>query len=474
MSRLAAVVGTDSEKVLEGMLKKLEHRGFKHQLIYDNHKYRLGELNVTEDKEVQTGDPHYGVIYDGSPMYNGRETTRAEILNLYKEQGPNFIENISGNFAMVISNGTEFFAARDPYGIKPLYFSANSEHFLLASEIKSLNQVTDDIEIFPPGHYCTGAKELKRYTKISLPRAAEAYTLEEAAKALYELLISAVNRVSGKKHLGSFLSGGLDSSVIAYAAIKTGPGNIPTMAVGLENSDDILKARKVAKYLGTDHYEQVYTPEEMLDVLPQVIYNLESFDVELVNSSIANYYAAKLAQELGLKTVLSGEGADELFAGYHYLKEYETGYVLNEEMVELLRGMHNGGLQRVDRMTQAHSLECVMPFLDPRVVEFALALPGSYKLSKSGVEKWVLRIAFESELPGDILWRTKAQFGIGTGNEEFISNLIEKKVSRDEYARAKKTNNIEFKSKEEYYYYKIFKEFFPARSVEETVNRWLV
>lgn len=475
MSGIAAVIGKDNENSLETMLKKIKHRGSGQNLIYNSGNYQLGELNVTDNKEKQTGDARYGIIFDGRPVYGGKELNRAGILELYKKQGPGFIKNIAGNFAIIISGETDFFVARDPYGTKPLYFSVNGEHTLLASEIKSLSALTDNIAIFPPGHYYTGARELKRYQEIPTPEATTQLPAREAATNLNKFLTSAINRVFQEhKDVGSFLSGGLDSSVVVTAACKASGKALPTFAVGLENSGDIISARKVAAYLRTDHYEYLYTPEEMLEVLPDVIYHLESFDVELVNSSIANYLVAKLAREMGVMIVLSGEGADELFAGYEHLKKCQSEHELNQELAELLRGLHNGGLQRVDRMTQAHSVECIMPFMDPQVVEFALGLPGHYKISQSNTEKWILRKAFSSELPDEVVWRTKAQFGIGTGNEDIMKKLVAQKISDAEYAKAKDMNSFQFKCKEEFYYYKIFKEFFPAKSVEATVNRWLV
>lgn len=474
MSGIAAVIGTTDENALKTMLQKLEHRGSGQRLIYENYNYQLGELNIADHKEKQTNDDHYGIIFDGRPIFDGKVLNRAEILELYKEQGPGFIKNIAGNFAIIISNDTEFFIARDTYGTKPLYISVNGNQTLLASEIKSLSPLTDNIKIFPPGHYYTEAKELKQYREVPTPKATNQLAVQEAGTTLNKLLTTAIDKIFQEyHHVGSFLSGGLDSSVVVAAARKVSRKNLPTFAVGLENSGDIINARKAAEYLGTDHYEYLYTAEEMMEVLPEVIYHLESFDVELVNSSIGNYLAAKLAHQKGINVALSGEGADELFAGYHFLKECQSEHELNQELGEMLKGLHNGGLQRVDRMTQAHSVECIMPFMDPNVVEFALGLPGHYKISESGIEKWILRKAFISELPHDLVWRTKEQFGIGTGNEDLMEKLVAQQISDTEYAKAKEINSFKFKGKEEYYYYKIFKEFFPAKSAEETVNRWL-
>ncbi len=475
MSGLAAVIGTDRENALETMLDKLKHRGPEDKLIYDNDQFRLGELNMTDGQERETGDDAYGIIFDGRPIYNGKAVNRAEILDLFKTQGPAFIKKTTGNFAIIISSKRDFFIARDLYGTKPLYFSMTDNNIFLASEIKSLRALTDSIETFPPGHYCTEIKEFKPYREVPAAKVTRDISALEAAITLHRLLTSAVdNAMQENNEAGSFLSGGLDSSVIVAAACKLSGKKLPTFAVGLESSGDVLNARKVAKHLGTDHYEYLYTPEELLNILPEVIYYLESFDVELVNSSMANYLAARLAHEKGIKITLSGEGADELLGGYHYLKKCASEQDLNKETTALLKGLHNGGLQRVDRMTQAHSVECIMPFMDSQVVEFALGLPCHYKISSSGIEKWILRKAFSSELPDEVVWRTKAQFGIGTGNEDIMKELVAQKVSWSEYEKAIEKHSFQFKNKEEYYYYKIFKEFYPSDAAEKTVNRWLV
>ncbi len=476
MSGLAAVLGKGANKDLEAMLSKLRHRGTGESIVYKNSKYKLGELNLSpKNGSMETGDS-YGVIFDGEPLYKTKVLAREDLLKLYLEHGPDFVQELEGSYAIIISNETDFFAARDLFGTSPLYYSVNGESTFFASEMKALDKHADNIKPFPPGHYYTNKDGLTKFRH--LPKfigKEENLDATIYADKLKKLLTEAVEKaLRGHKNIGAFLSGGLDSSIIVAAASQATDEKIATFAVGLENSDDINNARKAAEYFGTDHNEYIYSPQEMLDVLPQVIYHLESFDVELVNSSIANFFVSKIAKEKGIKVILSGEGADELFAGYHHLKECKNEEDLNDNLNELVEGLHNGALQRVDRMTKAHSLECIMPFMDPDVLEFALALPCRYKISADGTEKYLLRKAFSDLLPQEIVWRRKAQFGIGTGNEDIMEALIAEKVSDKEFAAAQEANDITLKSKEEYYYYKIFKGFYSAMSIEKTVNRWLM
>ncbi len=475
MGGIVAVVGKSADKDLEAMLLKLKHRGTMEKVIYSNSRYTLGELNLSHKYCSQELKNDYGVIFDGEPHYNKKILTREDLLTLYLDHGPDFVQKLEGSYAIIISHETDYLAARDLFGTKPLYYSVNGESTFFASEMKALDKHANNIKIFPPGHYYTKKKGLKKSKDIPKIIATDNIDISTSAIMLKNLLISAVEKaLNENKNVGAFLSGGLDSSVIVATAGEVLDKKIATFAVGTENSDDIINARKAAEFLGTDHSEYVYTPQEMMDVLPKVIYHLESFDVELVNSSIANYLVSKIAKENGIKVILSGEGADELFAGYHYLKECKNDEELNHSLTELMEGLHNGGLQRVDRMTKAHSLECIMPFLDTDIVDFALSLPCKYKISEDGTEKWILRKAFSDKLPDEIVWRKKAQFGIGTGNEDIMEGLIAAKVSEDEFAQAKEKGDLDFKSKEEYFYYKIFKDFFSAKSIEKTVNRWLV
>lgn len=242
--------------------------------------------------------------------------------------------------------------------------------------------------------------------------------------------------------VGSFLSGGLDSSIIAALAQKIrkakGLGPLKTFAVGTEGSPDLGAARAVADHIGSDHREAVFSAQDVADALPHVIYHLESADVDLVRSAIPTLFAARLARA-ELKAVLTGEGADELFAGYAYHHNYaEDPRALADELTRSLGTMHNINLQRVDRITMSESLEARTPFLDRNLIDFAQSIPAELKMRRSDsqapdatgptTEKWILRKSCEDLLPIDLVWRKKAQFDEGSGTVDALDNALVKLI----------------------------------------------
>jgi len=474
LSGIAALIDVEEDSMLEIMLEKIRHRGLEGEEIYRNGRVQLGEVNF-ESEDTSSGlHKSYGVILDGEPRKKGRTMGKKELLGMYLDKGPDFVREVEGRFAVIISGGQELFAARDVFGIKPLYYLHKKDKWYFASEIKALVDAGEEVEEFPPGHYFYKGK-MHRFGDI--PRVIPTYekTLEESIEELRELLLEAVREaVDIPLKTGTFLSGGVDSSIIALLASRYLMKEVPVFVAGMEGSPDLEKARSVAEYLGVELVEHVYTPAEMWKILPEVIYHLESFDVELVNSSIANYFASRLARSHGVKVILSGEGADELFGGYHYLKKYRNNADFATRLEELLRGMHNGGFQRVDRMSKAHTLEVEMPFMHPAMVKYAAQLPPGWKISSQEMGKWILRLSFDGELPENVLWRRKEQFGIGSGTEEQMRNFVAEQVPEEEFERALKNDlPFDFKSRDEYCYYRVFEKFYPSR-LARGVNRWLV
>jgi asparagine synthase (glutamine-hydrolysing) len=277
-----------------------------------------------------------------------------------------------------------------------------------------------------------------------------------------------IKRLMSDVPLGVFLSGGLDSSIIAAIAARHLP-RLKTFSVGTENSEDRKYAILCSDFLGTDHYERIYTLDDMLSVLPEVIYHLESYDAALVRSAIPNYLLAKLAAE-HVKVVLSGEGADEIFSGYHYLKSLDGGD-LYRELLEITNALHNTNLQRCDRMSMAHGLEARVPFLDVDVVNYAFGLPTGLKLGPDDTEKWILRQAFEDYLPHEIASRRKSKFSEGCGSCHALLAVAEEQISDSEYNRScELPDGIILRNKEELLYYRIFKQFFPSESAHRAVG----
>jgi asparagine synthase (glutamine-hydrolysing) len=345
---------------------------------------------------------------------------------------------------------------RDPLGVTPLYYGWTKDGVLcFASEVKGLLPATIDVHELPPGHILDG-RQLKSYYQLKkLPLVKQAP--KTIAKQLHKKLTSAVERHVENEAIGAWLSGGLDSSVMASLA-RPYSKSFHTFAAGMADSSDIKYARIVANYIHSNHHEVIVKIDDLLKALPEVIYHLESFDALLVRSSIMNYLVARLAAEY-VPSVFSGEGGDELFAGYHYLKTLDPSS-LSDELIDITSRLHNTALQRVDRCAAAHGTEAYVGFLDPEVVEYALRIPPKYKLN-SGVEKWILRQSMAGSLPEVILNRPKAKFWQGAGVEEILSQYAEEKISDADFLKKRNLKNgWLLRTKEELLYYRIFRQYF--------------
>ncbi|MBA2792810.1 MAG: asparagine synthetase B, partial [Thermoleophilaceae bacterium] len=247
---------------------------------------------------------------------------------------------------------------------------------------------------------------------------------------------------------------------------------LKTFAVGTEGSPDLLAARVAAEHLATEHYERVYDAEEAIEAVPLVVRAIEHFDPSLVRSAVPNYLLAEMAAE-HVKVVLTGEGADELFAGYEYLRGLAGADELQAEMVRTVEGLHDLNLQRCDRVTMAHGLEARVPFLDRQVIAFALGLPAAWKLAPEGEpEKRLLREAFEGWLPEELLWREKAQFGDGSGAADVLKQRMGESVSPEGFERDATLTDPPLRTREELAYFRIFAEHLPGVRAECTVSRF--
>jgi asparagine synthase (glutamine-hydrolysing) len=291
-----------------------------------------------------------------------------------------------------------------------------------------------------------------------------------------EALVRTVERqMMGDVPVGVFLSGGLDSSLVAAIAApwaRRHGQRLKTFAVGLEDSADLAAARVVAEFLDTEHHERVYTAEEALGVLPTVIRTIESFDPSLVRSAVPNYLLSELTAE-HVKVVLTGEGADEIFAGYEYLGDFATEAELHDELVRTIEGLHKLNLQRADRVTMAHGLEGRVPFLELDMIELGLALPAGWKLAEEGqMEKRLLRKAFEGWLPDEFLWRGKEQFGDGSGASSVLKERMEQSVTEQEFAAEATSTDPPLRTREEVAYYRIFAEHLGNVDPTETIGRF--
>ena len=343
-------------------------------------------------------------------------------LHLLEDGGARAVPSLDGMFALAYDRGDELLLARDPLGVKPLYLAdAGGGAVRFASEMKALQDAPGPIREVPPGCTWSSAEGLQRYYRVP-DVDGDLADPEAAVRAVRSALERAVRkRLMSDVPLGAFLSGGLDSSAIAALAVRA-MGALHTFSVGVEGSEDLEAAREVARHLGTVHHERVFRAEDVEAGLERLLFSLESFDRDLVRSAVPTSFTAELAAE-HVKVVLTGEGADELFAGYAYLRML-SGSSLAGELRRSLEGMHNLNLQRVDRLTMAHGLEARVPFLDPEMVALAQRIPPELKLADRGgrrIEKWVLRRAVEDLLPASVVWRDKAQFDEGSGAADLLA-----------------------------------------------------
>lgn len=469
------------------MTEALRHRGPDDQGHYLGNRTALGHrrLSIVDceggHQPILNEDGSAATIVNGE-IYNARglrdtltrcrhrfrTASDSEVpLHLYEDVGPQAVQSLDGMFALAIASGDALFLARDPIGIKPLYLSIDRDSIAFASELKALPSDAGSVIELPPGAWFRSDVGLQRY--YSVPESSPA---DQPCATLRESLRDVIGRAVEKRlmsdvPLGTFLSGGLDSSIIT-ALVRQHVHRLHTVAVGMEGTPDLEAARSVARHLETIHHECVFTADEVLEALPAIIFHLESFDVDLVRSAIPCYFASRLASE-HMKVVLTGEGADELFAGYRYHRSLHRPNRLQDELVRSVAALHNMNLQRVDRMTMAHSIEGRVPFLDVDVIELALRIPTDLKLRGAPpVEKWILRKAFEDMLPGNIVWREKTQFDEGSGTADLVSKLTPAMADR---FGVSSTGASSARQLEERVYRALFRRYF-SQSAEGLVARW--
>jgi asparagine synthase (glutamine-hydrolysing) len=491
MCGIAGIWGNFGESRVAAMMAKMTHRGpdAAGRHVAGN----LGALGHTRlaimdpeggDQPIYSHDGSVAVIANGE-IYNypqlrsllgarrrWRTTSDSEaILHLYEEHGDDLVQKLDGMFAFALADGDRLLVARDPIGIKPLYFGKKGETYYFASEIKALHDWADEINEFPPGARFTTDGGIQKYYEVPDHKPEDLSSEESINLVRLSLEKAVAKRLMSDVPLGVFLSGGLDSSIIA-AIVKQHMDKLHSFSVGFAGSTDLEAARRVADHLGTIHHEYVICREEMISKLPEIIYHLESFDQDLVRSAIPCYFTSRLASDY-VKVILTGEGADELFAGYDYYKDIYDERILERELHRSVASLHNVNLQRVDRLTMAHSIEGRVPFLDLEMIETAQAIPARHKLFGEGrIEKWVLRKACEELLPEEIVWRRKEQFDEGSGTVDALSNwFADEDLSS---ARDWRTSHrdVGLRSDEEAYFHRLFKEAFPRNVVDAIVARW--
>ncbi|NYT03821.1 MAG: asparagine synthase B [Candidatus Methanofastidiosa archaeon] len=481
----------DKNSVSKGLFKIL-HRGPDDNNIIESEMGVYGHCRlaiIDVDSGIQPMEYKDHLIVFNGEIYNHqnlRSLTDEEfstdsdtetILRLYLKYGPEIVNKFNGMFSFAIINKNSLFLARDPIGIKPLYYIINEDTIYFASEIKALSGLGGRIIEFPSGTYWHSNFGFKKYYDFSnslIPNLKTDPFLEEDLIKIKDSLKKAVNLrliVDENVPLGVALSGGLDSSIItALAREQKDP--LDTFAVGTLGCKDLELSLMVSEYLDTNHHTYLYDAEDILKALPTVIKHLESFDAALIRSAVPNYFLAKLASKY-VKVILTGEGADELFGGYKYMSEISNPYEFQSELYNLISNLHNTNLQRTDRMTMAFSLEARVPFLDKNVIETSLGIPVTWKLHhKKRVEKYILREAFKDMLPYEIIHRPKEKFSHGAGSKDLMANHAENQISNKEFDKEKNIGkNTILRSKEELLYYRIFNDIFGDSINPETVGR---
>ena len=464
---MAGIVGVsepDQRDWVESALHTIDHRGGAGQAIRPLDDATLGQVWPPAQEQFAIGADQHPVALDGE-IHNWTELSAGATCPLeaveaaYRESGPKFVGDVDGPFALAIAGPEGIFLARDTVGKSPLYYGRTNGTIYFASEVKALLGSDTEISEFPPGHYYEPGAGFVRYARIETQPTLD-MTAEDTATELRSRLVASVQKRMESGEVGAWLSGGLDSATMTALARRQQP-TLETFSIGVEGAPDLHYARMVAHFVGSRHHERICTLEEMVNVLPHVIYHLESFDALLVRSSIMNFLVGELASK-HVPAVLSGEGGDELFAGYAYLKTLEPSD-LPDELVNITCRLHNTALQRVDRCSSSHGLVARTGFLDRDVMDFALGIPPAMKLYDNEVEKWVLRQAMAGLLPDEILNRAKSKFWEGAGVGELLAGHAEEAISDAEFAAERTlSDGVTLNTKEELFYYRIFRDQFGA------------
>ncbi len=496
-------------KVLK-MSKLIRHRGPDWSGIY------CGDKAIIAHERLSIVDPQSG----GQPLYstdgkivlavNGEIYNHAEIreelseeyefqtgsdceviIPLYQKLGVGLFERINGIFAFALYDieKDEYLIARDTIGVIPLYIGwDDNEQFFVASELKALEGTCRTIKPFLPGHYYSSRKgKMIRYYNRDWFEYDAVKENDASVEELREALKASVKRqLMSDVPYGVLLSGGLDSSIISAVAkeysqhrVESGGEDaawwpqLHSFAVGLKGAPDLAAAQKVADHIKTVHHEVHYTVQEGLDAIRDVIYFLETYDVTTVRASTPMYLLARVIKSMGIKMVLSGEGADEIFGGYLYFHKAPNAQEFHEETIRKIDKLHLYDCLRANKALSAWGVEGRVPFLDKEFMDVAMRINPEAKMAKDGkMEKWILRKAFEDMLPEEVAWRQKEQFSDGVGYSwiDTLKQVAIDAVSDREMEHAAERFPINPpQNKEEYYYRTIFEEHFPSQTAAQCV-----
>ena len=497
------------EKALR-MSQKIRHRGPDWSGIYCGGSAILAHERLSIVDPESGGQPLFSpdrkqILAVNGEIYNHQDIRRRYaghydfqtgsdcevILALYREKGIDFLEDLSGIFAFVLydEERDEFLIARDPIGVIPLYIGYDDNGMVyVASELKALEGQCERYEPFLPGHYYWSKQPgMQRYYRRDWMQYDAVKDNDASVEAIRDALESAVKRqLMSDVPYGVLLSGGLDSSVISAIAEKYSEMRIEddsqtkaywprlhSFAVGLKGAPDLAKARLVADHIGTVHHEINYTIQEGLDAIRDVIYYIETYDVTTVRASTPMYLLARVIKSMGIKMVLSGEGADEIFGGYLYFHKAPTAKDFHDETVRKLSKLHLYDCLRANKSLSAWGVEGRVPFLDKEFLDVAMRTNPKAKMCPGQtIEKKIVREAFAELLPEEVAWRQKEQFSDGVGYSwiDTLKAITAAAVTDEDMAHAAERFPINPpKNKEEYYYRSIFAEHFPSESAARSV-----
>ena len=537
MCGITLFIGSDHAEDISGkrkhfldLSKKIRHRGPDWNGIYiDNDNKvvitheRLSIVGVENGSQPIVDNDEYVLSVNGE-IYNHKELystvlhnkyipqTKSDcevIIHLYKEFGEECSKMLDGIFSFVLYDkiNKKVLISRDPIGVIPLYYGfTENNSMMVSSEMKVLvEDCGSEVKEFMPGNnmmfHIEGRRELNyQITKYYKPNWLKSPTYNDFPDSIKDLeaqirdsLTAAVNkRLMADVPFGVLLSGGLDSSLVASITSKllktkgSSWGNdLHTFSIGLKGAPDLVMAKKVADYLGTIHHEYHFTVQEGIDCLEELIYNLETYDVTTIRASTPMYLMARRIKSLGIKMVLSGEGADEILGGYLYFHNAPSGNDFHKECIRRVQGLHNFDCLRANKSTMSWGLEARVPFLDKSLMELLIPIHPElknnyrYKVQTKKIEKCILRQAFDTGcyLPDEVLWRQKEQFSDGVGYSwvDGLKDYVDTQVSNEEFdlvvEKAKKDNTYIPKSKEELFYRRIFDKLYPENG--DIVPRWI-
>lgn len=483
MCGIIAIFGKyNIKKAIDG-LRTLEKRGPNcSTVIFKENEFqgfsRLSIMDLTMSGNQPMYDNNISLICNGE-IYNYRElkdkyniscvsNSDCEIiLRLYKKIGIyKTIIELDGVFSFVIRDGDNIYVGRDRVGVRPLFFGIDNDCIALSSEAKAImNNCTTNIIQFPAGSYMEF--NVTNFNRRILCYNSDMYPENpihlEASKLKNLLELSVLKRMMSDRPIGCLLSGGLDSSIVVSILSKLLPNNkLNTYSIGIKGSEDLRCARIVAEHCNTNHTEVLFTPEEGINIIPEVILALETYDITTIRASVGMYLISKyISENTDDKVIFSGEGSDEILCGYLYFHYAPTSDDLYKESQRLVRELSYYDVLRGDRCVSSNGLEIRVPFLDKDVVNYCLGLDGNVKKPLNKIEKYCLRKQFESDLPDEIVWRTKDGFSDSCSGKdkkwfEHIQDFVEKIITDEEF----ENSSVKFCSKEAYYYWKIYNKLF--------------